>query len=260
MNCQRFEDVVSELARGQMMEAELRNSALVHSDECPKCRRRLADEQSLTSGLRALSMKMESLGPSSDIESRLRAAMNEELRVRSAARFGAKSNRKYWLAVAAAVLLFIASAIVITWQQRSTAPESTAEVNPVSSPEPKKTETPTNKEQIAGRGPDDQSEVKPRKVQPRRVQPRSVAQVRPRRKGSEVVANHAREVATDFMPLGFVNAASLQDGGHIVRVELPRSALASFGLPVNMDRFNEKVKADVWFGVDGLEHAIRFVQ
>ena len=57
-----------------------------------------------------------------------------------------------------------------------------------------------------------------------------------------------------------MNAANLQDGGQIVRVELPRSALANFGLPVNMDRYNEKVKADVLFGVDGLAHAIRFVQ
>jgi hypothetical protein len=62
------------------------------------------------------------------------------------------------------------------------------------------------------------------------------------------------------MPLGYMNAASLQDGGQIVRVELPRSALANFGFPVNMDRYNEKVKADVVLGVDGLAHAIRFVQ
>lgn len=259
MNCQKFEEVVSELARGQMMEAELRNSALVHSDECLKCRRLLADEQSLTSGLRALSMTTESVTPSSEIEARLRAAMNEERRAQSAARFSGRSNRKYWLAVAAALLLFVASAIAITWQQRSTPPENRAEVNPVSSPEPKKTEPSTNQEQMATHDPEDKRDV-PRKVQPRRVAPRLVAQARSRKKGPEVVANHAREVATDFMPLGFVNAANLQDGGHIVRVELSRSALVSFGLPVNMDRFNEKVKADVWFGVDGLAHAIRFVQ
>jgi len=72
------------------------------------------------------------------------------------------------------------------------------------------------------------------------------------------VANHA-EIATDFIPLRPMNAASFQDGGQIVRVELPRSALASFGLPVNMDRYNEKVKADVIFGVDGMAHAIRFI-
>jgi hypothetical protein len=57
-----------------------------------------------------------------------------------------------------------------------------------------------------------------------------------------------------------MTAANLQDGGQIIRVELPRSALAKFGLPVNMDRYNEKVKADVLLGVDGLAHAIRFVQ
>ena len=52
----------------------------------------------------------------------------------------------------------------------------------------------------------------------------------------------------------------IQDGGQIVRVQLPRSALVNFGLPVNMDRYSEKVKADVLIGVDGLAHAIRFVQ
>ena len=68
------------------------------------------------------------------------------------------------------------------------------------------------------------------------------------------------EIATEFMPVGYMNAANLQDGGQIVRVELPRSAMASFGFPINMDRYNEKVKADVLLGVDGLARAIRFVQ
>ena len=63
-----------------------------------------------------------------------------------------------------------------------------------------------------------------------------------------------------FIPLSYMSAASLQDGGQIVRVQLPRSALANFGFPVNMDRYNEKVKADVLFGVDGTARAIRFVQ
>src|SRR5215217_4922104 len=82
-----------------------------------------------------------------------------------------------------------------------------------------------------------------------------------RRPENTQVANHATsEIATDFIPLSYMNAASLQDGGQIIRVELPRSTLASFGLPVNMDRYNQKVKADVLLGVDGMAHAIRFVQ
>jgi hypothetical protein len=68
------------------------------------------------------------------------------------------------------------------------------------------------------------------------------------------------EVATQFIALSYVAPANLQDGGQIVRVELPRSAMASFGLPVNMDRFGERVKADVLVSADGFARAIRFVQ
>jgi hypothetical protein len=82
-----------------------------------------------------------------------------------------------------------------------------------------------------------------------------------RRPANSAVANHVnREIATDFMPLGSLNPATLQDGGQIIRVEVPRSTLVNFGLPVNMDRYNEKVKADVLLGVDGMARAIRFVQ
>ena len=46
----------------------------------------------------------------------------------------------------------------------------------------------------------------------------------------------------------------------IVRVQLPRSAMTQFGLPVNMDRADQPVKADVIMGIDGIAQAIRFVQ
>ena len=44
------------------------------------------------------------------------------------------------------------------------------------------------------------------------------------------------------------------------RVELPRSSLASFGLPVNLERAGERIKADVVVGNDGMARAIRFVR
>jgi hypothetical protein len=70
----------------------------------------------------------------------------------------------------------------------------------------------------------------------------------------------AAEVTTGFMPLGHVSLANLQEGAQVVRVEMPRYAMARFGLPVNMERYDEFVKADVWLGADGLARAIRFVQ
>jgi hypothetical protein len=50
------------------------------------------------------------------------------------------------------------------------------------------------------------------------------------------------------------------ESGQMIRVELPRSALASFGLPMNMERADERIKADVVVGNDGLARAIRFVR
>jgi hypothetical protein len=41
---------------------------------------------------------------------------------------------------------------------------------------------------------------------------------------------------------------------------MSRAALASFGLPVNAERADERVKADVLMGHDGLARAIRFVR
>jgi hypothetical protein len=68
------------------------------------------------------------------------------------------------------------------------------------------------------------------------------------------------EIATDFFPLMNREALGQLDSGQVVRVELPRSALMSFGLPMNMDRADERIKADVVVGNDGLARAIRFVR
>ena len=69
-----------------------------------------------------------------------------------------------------------------------------------------------------------------------------------------------KEVSTDFVLVGYGSALDLQDGGQLVRVEWPRAALATFGLPLNMDRAGERIKADVLFGTDGRARAIRFVE
>jgi len=80
--------------------------------------------------------------------------------------------------------------------------------------------------------------------------------------GREVAAEAAgdREIATDFIPLVQGGRFGQADGGHLVRVELPRSAMVSFGLPVNFERAGGRVKAEVLLGDDGIARAIRFVR
>ena len=65
---------------------------------------------------------------------------------------------------------------------------------------------------------------------------------------------------TDFLPLTPRGSLAQLEGGHMVRVELPRSALSAFGLPVNLERAGERIKADVVVGNDGMARAIRFVR
>jgi hypothetical protein len=70
----------------------------------------------------------------------------------------------------------------------------------------------------------------------------------------------AQEVATEFIPLVQAGPYTPSEEGHLVRVELPRSALVSFGLPVNAEAAGGRVKADVLMGQDGIARAIRFVR
>ncbi len=251
MNCQKFEDVVGDLARGQMMETYVRSTALSHLDECVRCSQRLRDEQSLMSGLHALSVQMSSMSASNEVETRLREAMRQMPIAPVVTR---NPRRAYWLAVAAVLLLFVGTIVAINWQRQPRDNREAAVQPPASVREPQKVDQPNENPTIAVNNED-------RKVVKRNTRrPRSTAASRQAQSDTEVDSNHTEEIATDFISLGNINSANLQDGGYIVRVELPRSALAKFGLPVDMDRLNENVKADVWLGVDGLAHAIRFVQ
>jgi hypothetical protein len=252
MNCQRFENVLSEVARGQMMEAAQRAEALTHSDACEDCAARLRDEEMLTRGLRSLAREMEPLEAPSAIETKLLA----EFRSRPVTASPKRVNSRYWLSAVAAILLI---AIAIVAMRSSSVKDDNpkqAQVEPPRVQEAPReiiSDKPVGENNLAVNNEESPREVVP--AQPKR-RPNRVNRPAP-----TVAANHVtNEIATDFMPLGYMNAASLQDGGQIIRVELRRSALTNFGIPVNMDRYNEKVKADVVIGVDGLARAIRFVQ
>jgi hypothetical protein len=261
MNCQKFETVVNDIARDQIIDAAARAEALRHSDECGDCAERLADERTITTHLRAFGASTEPSGASARVEASLLGAFNQRSEAggqRSQSKFpspqaASRSQlRPYWAAAIAAGLLFVLGVTTIVW--RETAPENYGK---------------SALGAEAGQAfaitlglPTDLSAPEIQKVPGANV---------PRRKSAtkynvpsspnsqpDIAAN--TEIATDFLPISYGSTVNLQDGGQMVRVELPRSAMASFGLPVNMDRANEKVKADVLLGVDGLAHAIRFVR
>jgi hypothetical protein len=256
MNCEDFSNVVLDIAREQLLEAGVRVAALDHAGRCDHCRVRLAAEQQLSRQLRALSQAMRPFGAAPRIDARVIAACRSRSTVFN---LRMPQRRKTWAAIAAMVLLLIGLGVrwrhVLLRPNNSTPGQSrTAEIQPSppnnamkpSSDSPIKTVHQViahKSKSIASRSPTLRS-------------PNSDRQGLPL--SSAVTAKN--EIATDFFSVGDTSALSLADGGQLVRVELPRSALMRFGLPVNTDRASERVKADVLVGADGIARAIRFVR
>jgi hypothetical protein len=275
MNCQNFETIVNDLAREQIMETSVREEALAHCGECEECAQRLEDERSLSLGLQALAEEMRSI-PASDRVEHLLIAFRSLGVVHARPR--ATQQWRYWAAAAAAVLFVVfgiagmrsrigtpklreqASAETVKAQALPSVPISVVEnsdsaVLPLAKPALDARASRSAKAQTVRPrvqdGAEDNRDGKDAKGA-------GDAQVT----GNETLAGNytEREIATDFLSVGYASPMNLQDGGQVVRVELPRSALASFGLPVNLNRANERVKADVLVGTDGQARAIRFVQ
>jgi hypothetical protein len=73
-------------------------------------------------------------------------------------------------------------------------------------------------------------------------------------------SDNSREITTDFLLLSSVSRSAPMERGQLVRVRMPRSALVSFGLPMNAERAEIPIKADLLVGEDGVARAIRFVR
>ena len=259
MNCQIFENVVVDLARSLPLEASVREAALAHSEGCDGCGRRLAQEELLTGGLQALATEMNSVSVSTHLQQNLISALRQQSLAPNA-----KRENHVWRYVAVAAAILIAVALGIASYRMQESPPFDSHDNstpPTEKPVAVASTTPI-------KGPSETPAIKPkpiatvaRKHRPRRFRPAPSTQ-------STFVSvivgavtdSETSEVASEFMPLGYSNAANIQEGAQVVRVELPRYAMARFGVPVNMERYDERVKADVWLGADGLARAIRFVQ
>jgi hypothetical protein len=278
MNCQNFEKSIDDLARDQMMDAATREAAASHAEACARCAARLADERALTAGLRAVARLTEVEQAPERVEAALLAAFSErkaaslaEVAAPVTARRPALRRRApgWALAAAAAVLLIVA--LVFARFERTPPP---AELANRAEPAPPAQTTPESKSPLAqgdaARGDDRKEQSLSVSNKPTRARRTS------RRDGRRsVIANKSRdnatgidshsnrdtaEITTEFLPLVSGSNLAPLDGGHLVRVELPRSALVSFGLPMNENRADERIKADVLFGNDGVARAVRFVQ
>jgi hypothetical protein len=278
MSCRNFGTVLTEMARGQMLDADVRENALEHIKACQTCAARLADERALTAGLRNVASIQAAMNAPAGVESALVSAFRRRGQSPVAPAIAPASrtlSRWAALGIAAAAALLVVSALAVTRllyvdSHQSVKRESQmAQPTPASSPSVAKNEpeqpaidpgalpSPLNGRQVVGGIPapslsDERSRELIRDVKVNNRPIRSSLPYRPAAKANE-------EVSTEFMPLTYGGLSQVDDG-LVIRVEVPRSALQSFGLPVNVERAGERVKADVLLGHDGVARAIRFVR
>jgi hypothetical protein len=278
MSCRNIETIIPELARGQMLEARAKEDALAHMEACERCAARFADEQTLTSGLRAVvAVSAASAATPAHVEAALLAAFRQ----RAASPFATprQSNAamwKRWSIAAAAVILVVAAFASLRLLSTNSSGElkqgaSVAQPAQLSSPGQPVDERGVKNAAIMPTLEADKHEQQLVSIPQFSRKPTDRARGLVHDAGlnnrqtrnpsnSETVAKSSEEITTDFLPLSYGSSMSQFDDGQIVRVELPRSALQSFGLPVNAERASERVKADVLLGHDGVAQAIRFVR
>ena len=261
MNCQSFENSLTDLARQHPLEATAQAEALEHGRSCSSCALRLDEQRALTVGLRSLAGEMKTVQTPSHVEGRLMEAFRQgRLQPQRT-----HATRRAWYAMAAvaAVLLVLFGVVAL---RLSWAPASSPVAIETGNDKPVKTSAPQVLTPVSTVVPPVPERVTPPKPirashnSSRRTARQRVKQTPGLTPDRATTATAAAEVMTEFMQLGDVSVANLQEGAQVVRVEMPRYAMARFGLPVNMERYDERVKADVWLGADGVARAIRFVQ
>jgi len=258
MNCHELENIARDVAQDELMDVALREAALSHADSCAYCSMRLTDERALTQGLRRLALAAKSAEAPARVETLLLASFREQ-RSDGAAPVSVSAlvaNRR-WLyvgvGIAAAIVIVVLIALIASRPNREPAAPREAKDSPgtFQAPPSPAPQSQPERRSLASQAADRERQHASRRHDSARLN-RSAAENRQ--------PDGDMEIATDFFPLMSRESLAETESGQLVRVELPRSALMSFGLPMNMDRASERIKADVVVGNDGLARAIRFVR
>jgi len=295
MNCGKFETIFTDLARANVMDAALRTDAVAHAESCEPCAARLADERALTQCLRAFATASEIVEAPPQIETALRAAFQKRAAhaisplpapASTVSVFNTKTARHKFMWTAVAAMLFVAFGLTAATrffytqsaiETAATTTESSSPTLPaiptVSTPENNAPLQNILRAESTNAG-QQTSFARAPKYAERLIAANYLNKTSARRNNhagrlsygaragvtDDATLTGESEIATDFLPLVDANNLATQDGGQLVRVEMPRTALLAFGLPMNIERADEPVKADVLVGHDGLARAIRFVR
>jgi hypothetical protein len=232
MDCAQFQEVLHELDRPGTEGGALCERALAHAEFCSDCAALLTEVESLDFALGQVAAESEELQAPPRVETLL---LQEFRRERSAAASRGVRWQLAAFAVAAAVLL----ALGITLHRQHLV--MLGDVNSAQ-----------NSTRTGAQVADNSAATTSATTAPDG--------------GTQASANSAQTAQTDdaeyttaYMPLPYAYDPSELEGGAVVRVVLPRAALASYGLPVEGMGVGDQVTADMVVSQDGTPQAIRLV-
>lgn len=243
MNCEQFEEIVHELDRpGSGAPAKVQNSeseaALAHAESCSRCAKLLTEVEGLNFALRAIA----SQAAQERAPVRVEAALLRAFRQQAAAGRREKARREwrtlarlkayawYGAASVAAVAAVFAIGLIRGWLR--TTPQ-----------------TPVSKSLTAQSAKPTKS---PLQIGHAVVEPKGARE-------NASTGEAASDEANDFYALPYADDLASLDGGAVIRVNVPRSDLVAWGLPVQGMGGAEAIPADLVVSADGTPQAIRLV-
>lgn len=248
MNCQEFERTIIDLGSDHLRESPTPVRALAHAESCARCAARLNRERRMTAGLQAVAVEEGAINAPERIRSALRAAFDEQ---QAAATSPAvlpwfARHRPLW-GMAAAAMLLLSAVITALWMREQGTKVDDKQADVINNPAP---QNPPEKPPEALADAQRASGIHLSKVgrpPARRVRRRTFP------------VKETDDGAGELFPLTFVAKSGPTEFIQTVRIEISRSTLLSMGVPVNMDRGEGLIKADVLIGEDGVARAVRII-
>jgi hypothetical protein len=235
MNCSEFNAIVADLSRPGAVSQEASAAALAHAESCSWCAALLTETESLEFALRSLAAR----DADWQAPARVEAALLREFR--RAREIQPRRAVRWPFAAAAAAVILLAAGFSFRHgflHSPSSGKDTGVAVNPPQSGPAVAAPADAPGIHPAANAANDPSNTE----SPQR--PRQIAGAEP--EGA-------------FMALPYTDDLDMLEGGAIVRVNLSRAALASFGLPVSDVGDAEQIPADVVVSADGTPEAVRLV-
>lgn len=247
MNCAEFDEIVHELDRlgqagGGSGQSPASEAAIVHAESCSRCAKLLTEIEALNFGLRAIAQHdAEQQAPARLEASLLNAFREQAARQHIDGATPIARLRSYgWYAVAlgAAAAVLFTLGLVRGWfgtGVRNPAPKPGAVAAiPAGTNKPLRIGNPVV--EMGAHNPASASDAAIQSAQPA-----------------------AGDEATAFYALPYADDSASLEGGAVIRVSVPQSALVAWGLPVSGVGGAGPVPADLLISADGTPQAIRLV-